>query len=65
MAQRVASVRPGPSREVSVIMNDQHMGGYVERPYYVRERRFYDHEDGDRMELDAAADHVPRVSRHY
>ncbi|KAJ5089712.1 hypothetical protein N7532_008396 [Penicillium argentinense] len=65
MAQRVASVRPSPSREVSVIMNDQHMGGYVERPYYVRERRFYDHEDGDRMELDAAADHVPRVSRHY
>ena len=63
--QRVGSIRPGPSRDVSVIMDERLMGDYVERPYYVRERRFYDGEDGSRVALDGAADSVPRVPRHY
>lgn len=62
---RVGSIRPGPSRDVSVIMDERLMGDYIERPYYVRERRFYDGEDGSRVALDSTADSVPRVSRHY
>ncbi|KAJ5387501.1 hypothetical protein N7509_010042 [Penicillium cosmopolitanum] len=66
--QRVGSIRPGHSRDVSVIMDDRLMGDYVERPYYIRERRFYDGEDGrSRVALDGAADSVQRVQvpRHY
>lgn len=66
--QRVGSIRPGPSRDVSVIMDDRLMGDYVERPYYIRERRFYEGEDGgSRVPLDGAADSVQRVQvpRHY
>ncbi|CAI7669547.1 unnamed protein product [Penicillium manginii] len=66
--QRVGSIRPGPSRDVSVIMDDRLMGEYVERPYYIRERRFYEGEDGGtRVALDGATDSVQRVQvpRHY
>lgn len=42
-APRVGSVRPaGPSREVSVYMDERPLGDYVERPYYLRERRYFE-----------------------
>lgn len=43
-APRVGSVRPaGPNREVSVYMEERPPGEeYAERPYYVRERRYYE-----------------------
>ncbi|KAJ5168466.1 uncharacterized protein N7482_004060 [Penicillium canariense] len=66
VVQRVSSVRPGgPSREVSVFLEDRQMGDYIERPYYVRERRFYDGDDGNRMVPDGTADSVQRAPQRY
>lgn len=63
--QRVSSVHPGaPSREVSVYMEERPLGNYVEQPYYIRERPYYEPEDGNRMALDGA-EPVHRVSQHY
>ncbi|KAJ5316632.1 hypothetical protein PENANT_c019G01346 [Penicillium antarcticum] len=65
--QRVGSVRPpAPGREVSVFMEGRPVGEYVERPYYIRDRRYYDGEgeEGDHVALDGANDTVQRV-RHY
>ncbi|KAJ5776616.1 uncharacterized protein N7511_001627 [Penicillium nucicola] len=67
VVQRVGSMRPSlPGREVSVLMEDRPVGEYVERPYYIRDRRYYDAEgeEGDRIALDGANDTVQRV-RHY
>ncbi|KAJ5627143.1 hypothetical protein N7528_004570 [Penicillium herquei] len=64
VVQRVGSTRPaGPAREVSVYMEERPIGDYVERPYYVRERRYYD--EDNRMALDGTAESVHRVSQHY
>ncbi|KAJ5960953.1 uncharacterized protein N7479_008103 [Penicillium vulpinum] len=46
--QRVGSVRPtGPGREPSIFMEDR-QGEYVERPYYIRDRRYYEGEGEER-----------------
>jgi hypothetical protein len=66
--QRVGSVRPsGPAREPSVFMEDRPMGEYVERPYYIRERRYYEGEGeaGDRIAYDGANDSVQRAPERY
>lgn len=66
VAQRVSSVRPGgPSREVSVFLDDRQRGEYIERPYYVREQRYYEGDDGNRMALDGPADSVQRAQPRY
>lgn len=66
VVQRVGSVRPsGPSREVSVFLEERPMGDYIERPYYVRERRYYEGDDENRMALDGGAESVQRVQQHY
>ncbi|KAJ5584386.1 uncharacterized protein N7459_004186 [Penicillium hispanicum] len=66
VVHRVGSVRPGgPSRDVSVYMDERPMGDYIERPYYVRERRYYEGDDGNRMVLDGASEPVQRVSQRY
>lgn len=68
MVQRIGSVRPtGPTREPSIFMDERPLGEYVERPYFIRERRYYDGEDeaGDRMGLDGANDTIQRVSQRY
>lgn len=65
MTQRVGSVRPaGPSRDVSVFLDDRQMGEYIERPYYVRERRYFEGEDGNRVAMDGT-EPVQRVPQHY
>ncbi|KXG48367.1 uncharacterized protein PGRI_022370 [Penicillium griseofulvum] len=66
--QRVGSVRPtGPGREPSIFMEDRQVGEYVERPYYIRDRRYYEGEgeDGDRIALDSANDTIQRGSQRY
>ena len=66
VVQRVSSVHPGGlSREVSVFLDDRQRGEYIERPYYVREQRYYEGDDGNRMALDGPADSVQRVQRRY
>ncbi|KAJ5905720.1 uncharacterized protein N7473_002636 [Penicillium subrubescens] len=66
VVQRVGSVRPvGPSREVSVFLDDRQRGEYIERPYYVREQRYYEGDDGNRMALDGPADSVQRAQPRY
>ncbi|OOQ90147.1 hypothetical protein PEBR_05303 [Penicillium brasilianum] len=66
VVQRVNSVRPGgPSREVSVFVEDRQRGEYVERPYYVREQRYYEGDDGNRMALDGPADPVRHAQSRY
>lgn len=66
VVQRVSSVRPaGPSREVSVFLDDRQRGEYIERPYYVREQRYYEADDGNRMALDGPADSVQRAQPRY
>ncbi|KAJ5084014.1 hypothetical protein NUU61_008593 [Penicillium alfredii] len=66
LVQRVGSVRPaGPNRELSVFLEDRLTGDYIERPYYVRERHYYDGEDGGQMGLDGAGDSVQRVPHRY
>lgn len=66
VVHRIGSVRPsGPGREVSVYMDERPMGDYIERPYYVRERRYYEEDDENRMALDGVAEPVQRVSQHY
>jgi hypothetical protein len=67
VVQRVGSVRPtAPAREPSVYMEDRQMGEYVERPYYIRERRYYEGEgeEGDRIAFDGATDSVQRPQRY-
>ncbi|KAJ5792433.1 uncharacterized protein N7503_008411 [Penicillium pulvis] len=62
--QRVGNSRPaGASREV--YMDERPMGDYVERPYYVRERRYYEGDDGNRMALDGNTESVHRAPQHY
>ncbi|CAI7585089.1 unnamed protein product [Penicillium bialowiezense] len=66
--QRVGSVRPiAPGREPSVFMEERPMGEYVERPYYIRERRYYDGdvEEGDRIPYDGANDSAQRAPQRY
>ncbi|KAJ5287294.1 hypothetical protein N7478_002980 [Penicillium angulare] len=65
VVQRVGDTRPaGHGREVSVYMDERSMGDYVERPYYVRERRYF--EDENSMALDGNSEQpVHRVSQHY
>lgn len=68
VAQRVGSVRPfGPAREPSSFMEERPMGEYVERPYYIRERRYYDGEveEGDHITYDGAYDSAPRAPQRY
>jgi hypothetical protein len=66
VVQRVSSVRPaGPSREVSVFLDDRQRGEYIEQPYYVREQRYYEADDGNRMALDGPADSVQRPQPRY
>jgi hypothetical protein len=60
-------VRPtGPGRESS-IFRERPVGEYVERPYYIRDRRYYDGEgeEGDRLALDGANDTIQRGSQRY
>ncbi|KAJ5125603.1 hypothetical protein N7448_004923 [Penicillium atrosanguineum] len=65
IVQRVGSVRPaGPSRDVSVFLDDRQMGEYIERPYYVRERRYFEGEDGNRVAMDGT-ESVQRVPQRY
>ena len=67
VVQRVGSVRPaGPGREPS-IFRDRPVGEYVERPYYIRDRRYYEAEgeEGDRVALDGANDTIQRGSHRY
>ncbi|KAJ6126944.1 hypothetical protein N7523_002556 [Penicillium sp. IBT 18751x] len=65
MVQRVGSVRPaGPSRDVSVFLDDRQMGEYIERPYYVRERRYFEADGGNRVGMDGT-EPVQRVPQHY
>ncbi|KAJ6010761.1 hypothetical protein N7451_002173 [Penicillium sp. IBT 35674x] len=62
--QRVGSSRPaGSSREV--YMDERPMGDYLERPYYVRERRYYEGDDGNRMALEGNTESVHRAPQHY
>ncbi|KAJ5129775.1 uncharacterized protein N7515_005814 [Penicillium bovifimosum] len=67
VVQRVGSVRPtGPVREPSLFMDERPVVDYVERPYLVREQRYYDEvEEGDRLELDGANDTIQRVPQRY
>lgn len=65
VVQRVGSAHPGgPSREVSIYMEDRPLGNYVEQPYYVRERPYYEPEDANRMAL-TGTEPVHRVQQHY
>ncbi|KAJ5173433.1 hypothetical protein N7492_006026 [Penicillium capsulatum] len=44
---RMGSVRPvGRSREISTYIDERSLGDYAERPYYVREPRYYEGDDG-------------------
>ncbi|KAJ5923678.1 hypothetical protein N7454_008923 [Penicillium verhagenii] len=62
--QRVGSTRPtGPGRQV--YMDERPVGEYVERPYYVRERRYYEGDDGNRLALDGNSEPVHRGPQHY
>ena len=64
--QRVSSVHPGvSSRAVSVFADERPRGQYIERPYYIREQRYYETDDGNRMALDGPADTAPRVQPRY
>lgn len=66
VVQRVSSVRPtGPSREVSVYMDEVPVGDYVERPFYGRGRGYYQGENGNGMPLDETAGSVQRVPPRY
>ncbi|KAJ5383985.1 hypothetical protein N7517_001896 [Penicillium concentricum] len=68
VVQRVGSVRPtGPGREPSIFMEDRQVGEYVERPYYIRDRRYYEGEgeEGDRIALDGANDTIQRGPQRY
>ncbi|CAI7656924.1 unnamed protein product [Penicillium glandicola] len=68
VVQRVGSVRPtGPGREPSIFVEDRQIGEYVERPYYIRDRRYYEGEgeEGDRIALDGANDTIQRGSQRY
>ncbi|KAJ5499243.1 hypothetical protein N7453_008294 [Penicillium expansum] len=67
VVQRVGSVRPtGPVREPSAF-RDRQPAEYVERPYYIRDRRYYENEDeeGDRLALDGANDTIQRGAQRY
>ncbi|KAG0161037.1 hypothetical protein PDIDSM_8570 [Penicillium digitatum] len=67
VVQRVGSVRPtGPGRATSTF-RDRQPAEYVERPYYIRDRRYYENEDeeGDRLTLDGANDTIPRGAHRY
>ncbi|KAI3173065.1 hypothetical protein DTO046C5_3412 [Penicillium roqueforti] len=67
VVQRVGSVRPtGPGREPS-IFRDRQLGEYVERPYYIRDRRYYEGEgeEGDHIALDGANDTIQRGPQRY
>jgi hypothetical protein len=46
-------------------MDERQMGEYIERPYYVRERRYFERDDGSRVALDGGAEPVQRVPQHY
>ncbi|CAG7942587.1 unnamed protein product [Penicillium salamii] len=66
--QRVGSVRPmAPAREPSVFMEERPMGEYIERPYYIRERRYYpgEGEETDRIAYDGATDPAQRAPQRY
>jgi hypothetical protein len=68
VVQRVGSVRPtGPVREPSVFMDERPVVDYVERPYFIREQRYYEGEgeEGDRLGLDGANDTIQRVPQRY
>lgn len=66
VVQRVGSVRPaGPSRDASVFVDERQMGEYIERPYYVRERRYFEGDDGNRVALDGGPESIQRVPQHY
>ncbi|KAJ5978260.1 hypothetical protein N7501_001602 [Penicillium viridicatum] len=67
VVQRVGSVRPtGPGRAPSTF-RDRQPAEYVERPYYIRDRRYYEGEDeeGDRIALDGANDTIQRGAQRY
>ncbi|CAG7916110.1 unnamed protein product [Penicillium olsonii] len=66
--QRVGSVRPmAPAREASAFIEERPMGEYVERPYYIRERRYYpgEGEEADRIPYEGATDPAPRAPQRY
>ncbi|KAJ5329868.1 hypothetical protein N7452_010258 [Penicillium brevicompactum] len=68
VVQRVGSVRPmAPGREPSVFMEERPLGEYVERPYYIRERRYYDSEveGGEHVAYDGANDSAQRAPQRY
>jgi len=66
VVQRVGSVRPaGPSRDVSVFLDERQVGDYNERPYYIRERRYFEGDGGKRMALDGGVEPVQHVPQHY
>lgn len=67
VVQRVGSARPpGPSsRHPSVFLDDRRMGDYAERPYYVRERRYYDGDETKRMTLEGGAEPAHHVPQHF
>ncbi|KAJ5647068.1 hypothetical protein N7490_003440 [Penicillium lividum] len=65
--QRVGSARPAgpPGREVGVYLDERPVGDFVERPYYVRDRRYYEGDGGNRMALDGNSESVHRGPQHY
>lgn len=67
VVQRIGSARPpGPSsRHPSVFLDDRRMGDYAERPYYVRERRYYDGDEAKRMTLEGGAEPAQHVPQHF
>ncbi|KAJ5550485.1 hypothetical protein N7535_001573 [Penicillium sp. DV-2018c] len=68
VVRRVGSVRPtGPVREHSVFMDDRPVVDYVERPYFIREQRYYEDEgeEGGRLGLDGTNDTIQRVPQGY
>ncbi|KAJ5496035.1 hypothetical protein N7539_001151 [Penicillium diatomitis] len=66
VVQRVSSVHPGvASREVSVFADERPRAQYVERPYYIRDRRYHEAEDANHVALDGHADSVPRLQPRY
>lgn len=68
VVQRVGSVRPtGPGGREPSIFRDRQLGEYVERPYYIRDRRYYEGEgeEGDHIALDGANDTIQRGPQRY
>lgn len=67
VARQVGGVRPTVPGHGPSTFRDRQAGEYVERPYYIRDRRYYEGEDeeGDRLALDGANDTIQRGAQRY